>query len=188
LLSPDQDMANGITALALITSVAVAVRQDLIEQRIPNVLIVGALGAGLLLQSIFGGLSGLLAALTGAVVGLACLLPLYLLKGMAAGDVKLMGAVGAFLGPANALLAAALTLVFGAVIAVAIVLWRLVESRAALSDSPSGHGAAAGTAPTTISIVRKERFPYAVAIALGVIVTLWVRGPLDILPHGLGTE
>jgi prepilin peptidase CpaA len=142
----------------------------------------------LLTQSIFGGLSGLLAAFIGTAVGLVCLLPLYLVKGMAAGDVKLMGAAGTLLGPVNAFVAAALALVFGAVLAVAIVLWRLVESRAALSDSQSGHGMALGTGPTTMSIVRKERFPYAVAIALGVIVTLWVRGALDILPHGLGTE
>jgi Flp pilus assembly protein protease CpaA len=65
-------------------------------------------------------------------------------------------------------------------------MWRLVESRAAVSDSPSGHGVAAGTSPTTMSAVRKERFPYAVAIGLGAIVTLWRRGTLDTLLHGLG--
>jgi prepilin peptidase CpaA len=187
LFSPGHDIENVVTSLALITMVVIAARQDLIEHRIPNILTVGALGAGLLMQSIFGGLNGLLVALAGAGVGLACLLPFYLLKGTAAGDVKLMSAVGAFLGPANAFLAAALTLVFGAVIAAAIVLWRLVESRAALSDSPSGNGAAAGTAPATIAIVRKERFPYAVAIGLGAIMTLWVRGMPDILLHGLGS-
>jgi prepilin peptidase CpaA len=180
-------MADVVTSLALITIVAIAVRQDLIEHRIPNVLTVGALSVGLLTQSIFGGLNGLLVAVAGAGVGVACLLPLYLVKGTGGGDVKLMGAAGAFLGPVNVLLAAALTLVFGAVIAVVIVLRRLVESRAALSNSQSGYAAAAGTAPATISIVRKERFPYAVAIGLGAIVTLWVRGTLDTLLHGLGS-
>mgnify|MGYP007099598298 CR=1 FL=1 len=97
-----------------------------------------------------------------------------------------MGAVGAFLGPVNAFLAAALALVFGAVLAVAIVVWRLVESRAAVSDSASGHGVTAGASPTAMSAVRKERFPYAVAIGLGAIVMLWLRGTLDTVLYGTG--
>ena len=179
-------MADVVTSLALMLVVAIAVRQDLVEHQIPNVLTIGALGAGLLAHSIFDGLNGFLNALAGAGVGLACLLPLYLGKGMGAGDVKLMGAVGAFLGPVNAFLAAALALVFGAVLAVAIVVWRLVESRAAVSDSASGHGVTAVTSPTTMSSVRKERFPYAVAIGLGTIVTLWLRGTLDPVLYGTG--
>jgi prepilin peptidase CpaA len=178
-------MAIVVTLLALITIVAIAVRQDLIEHRIPNVLTIGGLVAGLLTQSVFGGLNGLLGALAGAGVGFACLLPLYFGKGTGAGDVKLMGAVGAFLGPVNAFLAAALALMFGAVLAVGIVLWRLFESRTALSNSLSGHGTAAATSPATMSSVRKERFPYAVAIGIGAIMTLWIRGTLDTLLQGL---
>jgi prepilin peptidase CpaA len=178
-------MADIITSIALMLVVAIAMRQDLVENRIPNLLTIAALGAGLLAHSIFDGLDGFIGAFAGAGVGLACLLPLYLGKGMGAGDVKLMGAVGAFLGPVNAFLAAALALVFGAVLAVAIILWRLVESRTALSSSLSGHGAAAATSPATMSSVRKERFPYAVAIGLGAIVTLWLSGTLDALLHGL---
>lgn len=186
MFPPGQHMSDVVTSLALFLAVAIAVRQDLIEHRIPNVLTFGALGAGLLMQSVFNGLNGFLGALAGAGVGFACLMPLYLGKGTGAGDVKLMSAVGAFLGPVNAFLAAALALVFGAVLAVAIVIWRLVESRAAASGSPSGHDAAAGTSAAMMSSVRKERFPYAVAIGLGAITTLWLKGTLDTLFHGLG--
>jgi hypothetical protein len=37
-----------------------------------------------------------------------------------------------------------------------------------------------------MSAVRKERFPYAVAIGLGTIVTLWLRGTLDPVLYGTG--
>ena len=36
----------------------------------------------------------------GPAVGLACLMPLYAIGGMGAGDVKLMAGVGAWIGPA----------------------------------------------------------------------------------------
>jgi prepilin peptidase CpaA len=179
-------MADVITSLALVLVVALAVWQDLVEHQIPNILTGGALAAGLMAHSIFDGFNGCLAALAGAGVGLACLLPLYLGKGMGAGDVKLMGAVGAFLGPANAFFAAALALAAGAVLAAAFVVWRLAESRAVLQTGSAGQGPTAGASSAAISIIRKERFPYAVAIGFGAIATLWLTGTLDTLLRGLG--
>jgi len=55
--------------------------------------------------------------------GFFLFLPLYLLRGMAAGDVKLMAMVGAFLGPQAALHVALLTYLFGAPLALATLLW-----------------------------------------------------------------
>ncbi len=60
---------------------------------------------------------------TGLLAGFFLLLPLYLLRGMAAGDVKLMAMVGAFLGPQAALHVALLTYLFGAPLALATLLW-----------------------------------------------------------------
>jgi prepilin peptidase CpaA len=174
VISTGQDLPNNITSLALMVVVALAVRQDLVEHRIPNVLTFTALAIAVVIHSVLSGVDGFIYALAGAGVGLICLLPLYLFKGMGAGDVKLMGAVGAFLGPLNAFLAAAMTLIFGALLAVAVVVWRLVESRAAISGPP-----------VSMSLVRKERFPYAIAIGLGAIATLWQRGILDGLLQGL---
>lgn len=68
-------------------------------QRIPNWLTVSGLAAGILLHAAFGGWPGVLMALEGAGLGLAILLPLVLLRALGAGDWKLMGALGAFLGP-----------------------------------------------------------------------------------------
>lgn len=185
---PDQQLSDVVTSVTLLVAIAIAVRQDLVGHRIPNVLTAGLLLAGLLTQSVFNGFSGFLDAAAGAGVGLACLLPLYLGKGTGAGDVKLMCGVGAFLGPLNAFLAAGLTLVFGAAIAVTIAIRRLADSSNAALDSPSAQGAGAGAPAAAMSVVRKERFPYAVAIGLGAIVTLWLSGRLDSVARMLGAE
>lgn len=175
----DQPLSDVVTSLALVLAIAIAVRQDLIGHRIPNPLTGSLLIAGLLTQSVFGGVSGFLAAVAGAGVGLACLLPFHLAKGTGAGDVKLMCAAGAFLGPLNAFLAAGLTLVFGAVLGATIAVRRLADPRVASLDASSAQGSGAGAPAAAMSVVRKERFPYAVAIGAGVIVTLWLSGTLD---------
>jgi prepilin peptidase CpaA len=72
---------------------------DLRSRRIPNWLTVPGLLVGVALNCFFGGWSGLKASLLGALVGLALLLPLVLLRSLGAGDWKLAGALGAFSGP-----------------------------------------------------------------------------------------
>ncbi len=82
---------------------------DVRSHRIPNKLVFWGALAGVLLHvalpegrgfisSLPGGL-GFLDALAGLGIGLAVFLPVYLLRAMGAGDVKLMAMVGAFLGP-----------------------------------------------------------------------------------------
>jgi prepilin peptidase CpaA len=172
-----QDFAHALLTISLLVVLALAVRQDLSEHRIANLLTLNGLVAALLLHSYSGGFSGFAGALAGAGVGLACFLPLYLCKGMGAGDVKLMAAAGAFLQPAGAFAAAMVSLASGAVLAVAFLIWRGRQMRTAATTG--GVPAADGTfIPTSLS---KERFPYAVAIAVGVLVTMWARGMLKAL-------
>jgi prepilin peptidase CpaA len=68
-------------------------------RRIPNWLTVPALLAGLVLRYMIGGWTGTAMGLEGAGLALLVLLPLVLLRALGAGDWKLMGAVGALLGP-----------------------------------------------------------------------------------------
>lgn len=70
-------------------------------RRIPNWLTVPSLGAGLAANTLAWGWPGAKAALEGAGLGLALLLPFVLLRGLGAGDWKLMGALGAWLGPSR---------------------------------------------------------------------------------------
>jgi prepilin peptidase CpaA len=74
-------------------------------RRIPNWLTVPALLLGVAFNSAIGGWAGTKGALQGAGLGLAVLLPFVLLRGLGAGDWKLMGGLGAWLGPNNIILA-----------------------------------------------------------------------------------
>jgi prepilin peptidase CpaA len=72
---------------------------DFRTRKIPNWLTVPAFFLGLGLSTLLGGWPGAKASLEGAGLALALLLPLVLLRALGAGDWKLMGAAGAFLGP-----------------------------------------------------------------------------------------
>jgi prepilin peptidase CpaA len=69
------------------------------QRRIPNWLTVPGLLVGVALNAVLGGLSGLKTSLLGAGLGLVLLLPLVALRSLGAGDWKLAGALGAFVGP-----------------------------------------------------------------------------------------
>lgn len=72
---------------------------DARTRRIPNWLTVSGFVLGVGANSILSGWHGTVAALEGAGLGLLILLPLVLMRAMGAGDWKLMGAIGSFVGP-----------------------------------------------------------------------------------------
>ena len=72
--------------------------KDLFSFRIPNWLTYPALAAGISYFSITKGYEGFLFSLAGALTGFGLLVIPYIIGGTGAGDVKLLGAVGSFLG------------------------------------------------------------------------------------------
>ena len=68
-------------------------------RRIPNWLTVTGFFLGIGMHIVIGGWHGVFSSLEGAGIGLLALLPLVILRGLGAGDWKLMGAVGSLLGP-----------------------------------------------------------------------------------------
>jgi len=87
-------------------------------RRIPNWLTVPALAAGIAANSLAWGWLGTKVALEGAGLGLALLLPFVLLRGLGAGDWKLMGALGAWLGPSRVFVVLLGTVLIAGVMAV----------------------------------------------------------------------
>ncbi|MFL6708424.1 MAG: prepilin peptidase [Massilia sp.] len=114
-----------IQQLLLMLMVVAAACTDLYSRRIPNKLLL-ACGLGAIVLHLAGPAPGeaLLRALGGFGTGLAVFLPLYLMRGMAAGDVKLMAATGLFLPPGEVLWLAVLTVCAGGAMGVAVVIWQ----------------------------------------------------------------
>ena len=107
--------------VTLVVLVVVAGIFDLRFRRIPNWLTVSGFLAGIGLNTLLHGVTGLLFALGGAALAFALYFLLYLARGMGAGDVKLMTAVGAMAGPFNWLGVLFLTAIFGGAIGLILV-------------------------------------------------------------------
>jgi len=91
-----------LKAAVVVLAVALAIIaawMDWRERRIPNWLTVPGLLIGIAVNGLAGGWLGLRASLLGAGLGLLLLLPFVFLRSLGAGDWKLAGAVGAFVGP-----------------------------------------------------------------------------------------
>ncbi len=109
-----------VTAVALYTALAAAV--DLRTNRIPNQLTVPAALLGLAYHTLAPSGMGPLASLGGFALGFCLLLLPWLLGGGGMGDVKLLAALGAWLGPKLMLIAFAVSMVVGAVLAAGTLL------------------------------------------------------------------
>lgn len=92
------------------------------QLKVPNWITFPMVLSGLLYHSVASGWHGAGDSLNGIVWGLLCLLPLYAVGGMGAGDVKLMAGIGAWLGATTTCYAFAVTVVVGALMAVVMIL------------------------------------------------------------------
>ena len=107
-----------LTEVLVLMTVFVAAFHDVRGRKIPNMLSVVGCLAGIGTNVYLGGLGGLRSSLMGFGVAFGVYLGLYLLHATGAGDVKLMGAVGAIVGLRAWIPVLLATLILGAVAAV----------------------------------------------------------------------
>jgi prepilin peptidase CpaA len=166
------DFAAAGTALA-------ACFVDVRTRRIPNALTLGAAAIGVASATWSGGAAGALTSGAGWIAGLALFLPFFLLGGMGGGDVKLLGALGAWLGPADIVWVALYGSLAGGVLAAfsacahgyARTLWRNLALLIL-------HWRANGVRPLdTITLETSEgpRLAYALPVAIGVLCVCWFQ-------------
>lgn len=159
---------------AVFLLVCCAAVNDLATRRIPNRLLLIALACALVIVAAAPAPGArLLSAASGFAAGFAALLPFYLLRGMAAGDVKLMAVVGAFVGLDDVLQIVVLTWCIGGAMALAVV---VVRGRTRLVVANLGRMlGGVGSADLDRQVPPQQSagsIPYGVAIAVGTIVTL----------------
>ena len=163
-------------AVPVVATAALAAGADVRTRRIPNLLTGSAVLAGVLVHLAARGTGGLWDSILGLLVAGGMLLPGWLFGWMGAGDVKLMAAVGAWLGLAQGLLATLAALIAGGVIALFVAVRRGVLRRSLWGAAMLGSWAATrGLTTAPPPVTTGVRFPFAFAVLAGAVTALWVR-------------
>lgn len=156
---------------------AVAVFTDLRSRRIPNWLVFPFLLAGVAVSGWLGGWHGVGQSLLGLLLGLLCFGAIAFLGGMGMGDVKLCAAIGAWIGPAQLLIALVVTGIAGGVIAIVWAaaggfLGELFRGTGDLVFGVRQRGLRAHP-ELVLANPRTRKMPYAPAIAIGTLVSFF---------------
>jgi prepilin peptidase CpaA len=177
------------TQVLLIVLVRIAGYYDIRFRRIPNWLVLPCILLGIALNSFLFEWAGLKSSLLGVGLAFIVYFPMYLLRGMGAGDVKLMAALGAWLGmPLTFYVFIASSLAAGVYAVVLIVLYRtLGETWVNIQIvwyrlvAVGRHLGAEDRVETAVARVdrRSRIIPFAAMIALGIfslVALSWMHG------------
>ncbi|HUD22570.1 MAG TPA: prepilin peptidase [Acidobacteriaceae bacterium] len=162
------------TACAVVGSV-----YDVKSRRVPNLVTFPSFLLGLGLHLVLGGWKPMLLAMAAGIICGLVFLVFYLAGGMGAGDVKLITAVGCIAGMSHIVYILSLTAIAGGVMALglALIRGRLQETFLNVGELMTHHRHK-GLQPhpdLNISNARTLRLPYALAIAGGCILTLYIQ-------------
>ena len=152
---------------------------DVRYRRIPNMLVLATLIAGISINIGFNGVPGMISSLEGFALAFFPMLLMHIFGAMGAGDVKLFGAVGAVLGVSQVPLAFVVVVMLGAVLAV----YTMLRAGTVFSTMHGVLRIFVGILPGwemprfQIAPDRKHTIPYGVAIMLGslIVVVLFPR-------------
>jgi prepilin peptidase CpaA len=175
---------TAMPVIIVLTAVLIAAITDIWKFKVYNALTLPLLASGL----VYHGLHAQLAdSLLGVLFGFAALIFLYVIGGMGAGDVKLMAAVGAWLGmPLTFYVFLASSLAAG-IYALGLVVWngRLAETVVNLQIMwlrLASVGRYLGAEDKIeLEVKRTDRrqriIPFAAMVAIGLVATLlWLQG------------
>jgi prepilin peptidase CpaA len=151
---------------------------DVRTRRIPNWLTFPSAALGLVAATLAHGGHGTVSSAGGFLVGLALFFPLFVLKGLGGGDVKLMGALGAWLGTSVVFGVAFYTTLAGGVLALGLLARHRYGGQAARNVwLLLTHWRVIGFKPLdslTLETSAGPKLPYALPIAAGLALTFWL--------------
>lgn len=113
-----------ISIFVILIVVLVSAITDILKQKVYNVVTYPSIIVGFLLGVLEGGKAGFYSSIIGFSVGFFILLICHILGGMGAGDVKLMGAIGALGGYPFILNALFFSVLVGGIISLSILIWQ----------------------------------------------------------------
>jgi prepilin peptidase CpaA len=152
---------------------------DIRSRRVPNALTFGAAGTAMLFHVLDGQSNGFFQSIEGWLVGAAIFFIPFALGGLGGGDVKLLAALGAWVGPVDAIWIALYAGVAGGVLALAVAastgylrqalanIWLLFSHWRAVGVRPLPEISLDGGAG--------PRLAYAIPIFAGLLVNVWLR-------------
>ena len=138
------------------------------SRRIPNWLTFGTFCLALLVNIFNLKMNGVLNCIFGFIVGILLLIIPYLMGGMGAGDVKLLGAIGSLVGYKNIILIFFYSAICGSLMG---LIWIIFTP---------GHLKFLITTGQLLPIVdKKQKLPYGIAISMGTILYI-ILGTKDL--------
>jgi len=156
---------------------------DWCSRRIPNWLTMPGFLLGILMNTVVGGWAGTKESLLGAGLGLALLLPFVVIRALGAGDWKLVGALGAFLGPHPLMLVLIATILVNGVMALAMIVWKKRVAETARNFIRMLAAFATMRLPDrdlTLDNPHAVKVPFGIAVAVAMVLytasRIWVSG------------
>ncbi|MCX7394287.1 MAG: A24 family peptidase [Planctomycetales bacterium] len=152
------------------------------QLKVPNWITFPMVLSGLFYHAVSYGWAGAIDGLNGILWGLLCLLPLYAIGGMGAGDVKLMAGIGAWLGATTTCGAFAVTVVVGALMAIVMIGFSGRVSHHFRQFIHIAHEIMTIRNPETLFAIAKDRkptmflLPYGIPICIGSIAYFCYAG------------
>ncbi len=161
-------MVDGI----LIVFATVAVCMDLNRERIDNRLIALGWILGFSYQLIQEGLRGIGIFFAGAAIPILLLYLLFYFRMIGAGDIKLLSVLGGFMGPAASAICVGVSLVFGAILSLAILILcgNLVSRLRYFTDYFTRLVTTKEVVPYMVSGRRMENLHFSIPILMGILL------------------
>lgn len=164
------------TNIMLLLLLLIAIVFDLKERRIPNWLILIGLIMAFTCAGYESGLAGLFMSFKGMILGIILLIIPFAMGGMGAGDVKLLGMVGAFKGTAFVINTFLWMSLWGGLIALGILIYKQELGNTFKRMLQGVMLSMLRVAKVTDSVSKEALtiyFPYALAIGLGAITSFF---------------
>ena len=144
---------------------------DLRTRRIPNELTAAMTGVGIAMAATGASDVSVAGSFLGFAVGLLLMMPGYGLGATGAGDVKLMAAVGAIVGPGLVVTAFLCTAIAGGLLAAAVAIHR---RRLAVTLTGTGRLIGSGGRQQIQTATASNKFAYGPAIAAGSLIAMLI--------------